>query len=472
MSNYNLLEKIDEGSFSAVYKAERKSDGKLVALKKQRIDYNDNGLECYFLRELSILANVEHKNALKLQGCFYENKRLYVITDLYKTDLYKYILNFHPKNNYYRDIQYFMGQLLEGLNYLHSVDVVHRDIKPQNIFVDYEEKKIVFGDVNLSRILSSKDVLTTEVCSFCYRAPEVFYSTFEPVKYLVGKKGKYDPKKLDVWSLGCVFGEMVHTRQLFPGDSEIDQLLKIHNFSHKQIKNTEKIDEKWFNIICKMLEKDPSKRPFVHELQSFDEKYTLKDTTILNIDYSHQTEITAQMRLILVDWLFEVHKTYRMDNNVIFLAVNYLDRYLAKNNVTKDKLQLIGCACLFIAGKYDELYPPDVDDYVFISNNLYTKEQILDMEIKILETLDYNLYCDLITKKLKDYTKPEMYFAKLSLVGIERKSVFETLNSIKMILEKKELDSYAKYLLKLHETCKTPKRTGIAELRKNSEYNE
>lgn len=81
-------------------------------------------------------------------------------------------------------------------------------------------------------------------------------------------------------------------------------------------------------------------------------------------------------RLILVDWLVEVAEEYKMKRETLCLAVNYVDRFLSVMSVFRSKLQLVGAAAMFIASKYEEIYPPDVNEFVYITDDTYTKNQV------------------------------------------------------------------------------------------------
>merc|ERR1711915_1103197 len=104
-----------------------------------------------------------------------------------------------------------------------------------------------------------------------------------------------------------------------------------------------------------------------------------------------QTDITHSMRSILVDWLVEVSEEYKLQTETLHLAVNYIDRFLSYMAVQRSKLQLVGAACMFIAAKYEEIYPPDVAEFVYITDDTYTKRQVLRMEHLVLKVLEFNL---------------------------------------------------------------------------------
>jgi cyclin B len=106
---------------------------------------------------------------------------------------------------------------------------------------------------------------------------------------------------------------------------------------------------------------------------------------------AQRKSINAKMRSILVDWLVEVHYKFRLDGAVLWLAVNVMDRYLELDEVVRQDLQCVGVTSLLIASKYEEIFPPQVRDCVFITDNAFTPKQILEREVAILQKLDYQL---------------------------------------------------------------------------------
>ncbi|OMJ68918.1 hypothetical protein SteCoe_33501 [Stentor coeruleus] len=139
-----------------------------------------------------------------------------------------------------------------------------------------------------------------------------------------------------------------------------------------------------------------------------------------------QESINEKMRNILVDWLIDVHKKFKLVEETLFLTVNILDRYLEKNQVVRENLQLVGVSSMLIASKYEEIYPPEIKDFVYITDNAYIPQQILDMEILILRYLNFNITTPSAFRFLEQYAKITdfdefaLYFARymieLSLV--------------------------------------------------------
>lgn len=104
-----------------------------------------------------------------------------------------------------------------------------------------------------------------------------------------------------------------------------------------------------------------------------------------------QTEINPKMRGILVDWLVEVHLKYKLRNETLFLTVKLIDQLLSKRRVARKRLQLVGVACTLVSAKYEEIFPPELRDLVYICDKAYSKEEILQMEIEVLTTVEFNL---------------------------------------------------------------------------------
>eukprot|EP00416_Gambierdiscus_australes_P028469 CAMPEP_0171083814 /NCGR_PEP_ID=MMETSP0766_2-20121228/17944_1 /TAXON_ID=439317 /ORGANISM="Gambierdiscus australes, Strain CAWD 149" /LENGTH=433 /DNA_ID=CAMNT_0011541271 /DNA_START=138 /DNA_END=1439 /DNA_ORIENTATION=- len=104
-----------------------------------------------------------------------------------------------------------------------------------------------------------------------------------------------------------------------------------------------------------------------------------------------QPQVTARMRAILVDWLVDVHKKYKLQAQTLFLAVGILDRFLEKRNTLRRHLQLVGITALLLASKFEELYPPQINDFVYVTDKAYSKEEVMRMEVSILSVLDFRL---------------------------------------------------------------------------------
>merc|ERR1719199_1322547 len=104
-----------------------------------------------------------------------------------------------------------------------------------------------------------------------------------------------------------------------------------------------------------------------------------------------QADLTSKMRTILMDWLIEVHMKYKLHPETLHLTVNLIDRFLARVPVTRKRLQLIGVVAMFIASKYEEINPPELHDWVYITDKAYSKQDVLVMECTMLTTLSFQI---------------------------------------------------------------------------------
>ncbi|KAG9448080.1 hypothetical protein H6P81_014208 [Aristolochia fimbriata] len=104
-----------------------------------------------------------------------------------------------------------------------------------------------------------------------------------------------------------------------------------------------------------------------------------------------QKDVNASMRSILIDWLVEVAEEYRLVPDTLYLTVNYIDRYLSGNPMNRQRLQLLGVACMLIAAKYEEICAPQVEEFCYITDNTYFREEVLQMEADVLRYLKFEM---------------------------------------------------------------------------------
>lgn len=118
-----------------------------------------------------------------------------------------------------------------------------------------------------------------------------------------------------------------------------------------------------------------------------------------------QPELSKWMRSLLVDWMVEVQESFELNHETLYLAVKIVDTYLGKERVTKDSLQLLGAAALLIACKYDERTPPLIDDFLFICDGAYKRNQLLKMEMTVFRSIDFDLAFPLSYRFLRRYAR-------------------------------------------------------------------
>ncbi|KAJ8385498.1 hypothetical protein AAFF_G00185340 [Aldrovandia affinis] len=145
--------------------------------------------------------------------------------------------------------------------------------------------------------------------------------------------------------------------------------------------------------------------------------------------YLEGREVTGNMRAILVDWLVQVQVKFRLLQETMYMTVGIIDRFLQDNPVPKKQLQLVGVTAMFIASKYEEMYPPEIADFAFVTDRAYTTAQIRDMEMKILRVLEFSFGRPLPLQFLRRASKIgevtaehhtlAKYFVELTMVDYE-----------------------------------------------------
>ncbi|XP_019189830.1 PREDICTED: cyclin-A2-2-like [Ipomoea nil] len=132
-----------------------------------------------------------------------------------------------------------------------------------------------------------------------------------------------------------------------------------------------------------------------------------------------QRDITEGMRGILIDWLVEVCEEYRLAPDTLYLTVNLIDRFLSENYIEKRKLQLLGVTCMLIASKYEEICAPHVEEFCFITDNTYSKEEVVKMESQVLNVLGFRLSVPTTKKFLRRFIQAAQACYEVPSVELE-----------------------------------------------------
>jgi len=213
MEQYEKLEKVGEGTYGVVYKAQDPK-GDIYALKTIRLEAEDEGIPSTAIREISLLKELQHPNIVRLCDVIHTERKLTLVFEYLDQDLKK-LLDLCDGGLAGAMTQSFLYQLLRGIAYCHQHRVLHRDLKPQNLLIN-RDGALKLADFGLARAFGIPvRSYTHEVVTLWYRAPDV----------LMGSRKYSTP--VDIWSVGCIFAEMVNGRPLFPGNTDADQLQKI-----------------------------------------------------------------------------------------------------------------------------------------------------------------------------------------------------------------------------------------------------
>ena len=211
MNQYLKMEKLGSGAIGTVFKAQNKATGEYVALKRIRIDNEEEGIACTAIREISLLKELHHKNIVKLHDVIYTERKLTLVFEFAETDLKKYLDNFQGQIEM-STVKSFLFQLLQGLDYCHSRKIMHRDLKPGNLLIT-KNGILKLADFGLARAFGIPvRVYSNDVVTLWYRAPDV----------LLGNKNYTN--SIDLWSVGCIFAEIVTGKPFFPGSDAKEQL--------------------------------------------------------------------------------------------------------------------------------------------------------------------------------------------------------------------------------------------------------
>ncbi|KAJ4362249.1 hypothetical protein N0V85_009360, partial [Neurospora sp. IMI 360204] len=221
VENYDKLNDIEEGAYGWVARAREIETGKVVALKRLKIDPKDrSGLPVTGLREIQILKDCSHRNIVQLKEVVVGDdtskiENIFIVLEFLEHDL-KSILEDMPEPFLASEVKTLLLQLCSGIAYLHSHYILHRDLKTSNLLLN-NRGQLKIADFGMARYVPDPPPpkLTQLVVTLWYRAPEL----------LLGA-ARYGPE-IDMWSVGCIFGELLTREPLLQGKNEVDELTKI-----------------------------------------------------------------------------------------------------------------------------------------------------------------------------------------------------------------------------------------------------
>jgi len=274
MEKYQKIDKLGEGTYGIVYRAKNRETGEIVALKKIRLDSEEEGVPCTAIREISLLKELRQPNIVRLYDVIHTEKKLTLVFEFLDKDLKKHMDEYNGRIPH-SQVKSFLHQLLKGVAFCHERRVLHRDLKPQNLLIN-NKGELKLADFGLARGFSIPvRSYSHEVVTLWYRSPDV----------LLGSTKYSTP--IDIWSAGCIFAEMITGKPLFPGSSAQDELTRIFkllgtpneetwpglkalpewktnkypNYPPQNIRNiVAPLDENGYDLLNKMLQYDPTKR--------------------------------------------------------------------------------------------------------------------------------------------------------------------------------------------------------------------
>ncbi|KAH9386763.1 negative regulator of the PHO system [Nematocida major] len=219
MNRFIRKDLLGYGTYSMVYEGYDVEKNSKVALKIIKLS-EEEGMPNTALREISIMKSLLHRNILSVLDVLHTEMELTIVLAYVETDLKKLL-----GGSVQIDRLSLIKQLVEGVAYLHSKQVVHRDLKPQNILVD-AAGCLKIADFGLARSFEIKmPAYSSEVVTLWYRSPELL------------KGAKVYGYAVDIWSVGCIISEILTGSPLFPGTDKQDQLMKVSKYLGIQATN-------------------------------------------------------------------------------------------------------------------------------------------------------------------------------------------------------------------------------------------
>ena len=210
-NKYEVLGVVGEGAYGIVYKCKNKETGKYVAIKRFK-EVDDDLVKKTMKRELKMLQKLHHPNVVDFQEAYKRKGNLYLVFEFVDKNLLE-LLQEHPQGLDPNLIRHLIYQLCKAIKYMHDQNIIHRDVKPENLLIT-ENMELKLCDFGFARLISGTcaEKLTDYVATRWYRAPELLLT-----------QGEYG-KEVDYWAIGCIMGELVDGNPMFPGENEIDQI--------------------------------------------------------------------------------------------------------------------------------------------------------------------------------------------------------------------------------------------------------
>ncbi|XP_041936094.1 cyclin-dependent kinase-like 5 isoform X6 [Alosa sapidissima] len=214
MNKFEVLGIVGEGAYGVVLKCRHKETKELVAIKKFKDSEENEEVKETTLRELKMLRTLKQENIVELKEAFRRRGKLYLVFEYVEKNMLE-LLEEQPNGVPPEKVRNYIYQLIKAIHWCHKNDIVHRDIKPENLLISSNDV-LKLCDFGFARNLSEgNDANYTEyVATRWYRSPELLL-------------GAPYGKAVDMWSVGCILGELSDGQPLFPGESEIDQLFTI-----------------------------------------------------------------------------------------------------------------------------------------------------------------------------------------------------------------------------------------------------
>lgn len=442
LPEYEVVKILGKGHYGNVDEAKLTNTGELVAIKSFNPYENNNpsgeGLLRFTMIEIECLQlckGCDHILQLLRVGLQLKDgaSLVKIMTKSHTSDLDNFI-KIVPIYERIRWLDSITVQLLSSLSVLHNRRILHRDIKPQNILVDYiydsdmkllsrEGAKCYLADFGISHIFTDEEYVNEErAYTAYYRPPEVCADM------------AYN-ENADMWALGITLIEYITGERLIT-DIESDEVLAenneilteifnnlegqsafdgdalIRNEIHDNIdvvkiikakiseENYKRISSDTLNLLKHMLEVNMNDRLMISELIGINKECPMMTKVVARGPLKSEM-INQGIYYMLVEWIINVCRHFKLLNNTIILSIDIFERYLSKiDNITREEIKLVALSAMSLASKLFEEIEPDMRDFVEMSNGTYNSEETKKLEMIIFKELNYMLLPNEINKYL------------------------------------------------------------------------
>jgi serine/threonine protein kinase len=418
LSDFSRISKLGKGSYGVVYKS--KIDDELYAVKRNLTDDTIDFVGC--IRELDILLRLNHPNIVRLEKIIFDHEfpagdhneqdvkddYIHFGFEMCKYDLHRMTYYVSTTKSVKKKI---MADILLGLEYIHSRNIIHRDMKPANVLITLDENNTPLAkicDFNLSKPFCQQGINSPKIITSCYRPPEVV-------------DGKTYDTKVDIWSTGCVFYELVCKKRIANGHkcSEVSkEIQKMVNTTGNALPlYANDLIKEWketYPLFEKMFVLNPQSRWSASELlqhEFFDEFREYIQTTQKENPLCPSSDTVYQISTrkdreegvkFIIKLLLQHSKASWYRHRTFFMAIDIFERYmmhLQNHNETllgTEDIHFTVYICLYIAVKYYSIMNM-CDSFSYIAGKKYNTQSYMNkglaLELKILdEVLDYKIY--------------------------------------------------------------------------------
>ena len=399
MERFKVIGKIGEGAYSTVYTVKRLEDEKIYALKKVKIKKLSNKEKNNALNEVRILASVNSPYIIGYKESFIdeaEQTLCLVMEYADDGDLYEKVKLYRKNNTFFRedDIWRIFIQITKGLHDLHEYDILHRDLKSANVFL-FRDGTAKLGDLNVSKI-TSRGLGCTQTGTPYYASPEVW------------KDNPYNLKS-DIWSLGCVFYELIMLKTPFRGEGMKELYKKVMSGEYPKI--AKDFSPKFQIVIDKILKVKPEERPNtseilelpevvdkIEDLKIFEKRKNSSKTSLKNHLFKTSSNSSERIKFGKNINNSESIIDFNINNNKDILMTSKLKS--SKNNIKESRLN-VNKSCEINDKKYFNIKKNEIFN-IYKHNVDYFQKKYNQNKKIVINTIKYPKKLVKLNNKLPD----------------------------------------------------------------------